>query len=84
MRRTVPPSAEIEEKRRRERVKVILRPPAPPAPGGAGPPFAGFKPRELQPSRGAAHGVVGGSRPPVLLLHVDETGSAPDIGYCNR
>jgi hypothetical protein len=65
-------------------VKVIPRPPAPPAPSGAGPPFAGFKPRELQPSRGAAHCVVGGSRPPVLLRHLDETGSAPSIGYRNR
>jgi haloacetate dehalogenase len=50
-------------------VTAVPRPPAPPAPGGAGPPFAGFEPRDLQTSRGAVHAVVGGSGPPVLLLH---------------
>src|SRR3954463_412905 len=37
--------------------------------GAAASVFAGFEPGELPPSRGTVHAMVGGSGPPLLLLH---------------
>ena len=33
------------------------------------PPFAGFEPREIPTSRGSVRAMLGGTGPPLLLLH---------------